>query len=98
MAEKGLTKVCATAFDKFMKEIGVARRIGADSAINDMAKEGLLKKHSAMDILAEVSLNGLLSGTGTPFINLVSGVTQSLLMPTVRLFEAGVKMDSRIAR
>ena len=98
MAEKGLTKVCATAFDKFMKEIGLARRIGADSAINDMAKEGLLRKHSAMDILAEVSLNGLLSGTGTPFINLVSGVTQSLLMPTVRLFEAGVKMDSRIAR
>lgn len=95
---KGLSKTCAGTFDYFMKSLKFADDIGADGAFNEIAKSSLTKKNGFMDIVSEISINGLLSGTGTPLINLVSGITQSLLMPTVRLMEGVVTTDSKILR
>ena len=97
MAKK-LTNTCAGTFDYFMKSLKFADDIGANGAFNEIAKASLTRRNTFMDIVSEVSINGLLSGTGTPLINLISGVTQSLLMPTVRLVEGGLTLDKAIMR
>jgi len=95
---KRLSKTCEGTFDYFMKSLKFADDIGANGAFNEIAKASLTKRNTFMDIVSEVSINGLLSSLGTPLINLVSGVTQSLLMPTVRLMEGTLNLDRKILR
>lgn len=98
---KALSTICATALDKTVKELELADLVGAQGARREIFRKAIEPKsipEKTMDIVAETSVNGLLSGTGTPLINLVSGVTQSLLMPTVRLAEGLVLRNPRIAR
>lgn len=96
-----LSQICATALDKTVKELELADLVGAKGARREIFRKSIEPKsipETAMDIVAETSVNGLLSGTGTPLINLISGVTQSLLMPTVRLAESLVLRDPKVAR
>lgn len=100
MATKKLTNVCAGTLDYFMKSVGLAKRLNNDQFLDAISKTKLAKSKydSFMGMLSEVFLNGLLSGTGTPLINLVSGVTQSMLMPAVQLVRGVSTGNQRLAK
>lgn len=100
MATKKLSNVCAGTLSHFMKSVGLAKRLNNNQFMDAISKTNLAKSKydSFMGILSEVFLNGLLSGTGTPLINLVSGFTQSLLMPAVQVVRGVSTGNKRLAK
>lgn len=97
---KGLSEVCAGTLNYFMKGLNMAKNAGADKRYIEMIASGAVKEKSFMNLVvdgtAEVTVNGLLSGTGTALINIVSGVVQGVLMPTVRLTQGLITADTRV--
>jgi len=99
---KNLSEVCAGTLSYFMKGLNLSKATGAEKQYIDMVAKGAVKKKNfitlAIDGTAEVTVNGLLSGTGTALINLVSGVVQAVLMPTVRLTQGVITADTKVMR
>ena len=97
---KGLSEVCSGTLSYFMKGLNMAKRAGAEKRYIEMIASGAVKEKGfaqlAVDGTAEVSVNGLLSGTGTALINVISGVVQAVLMPTVRLTQGLITADAKV--
>lgn len=100
MATKKLSNVCAGTLSYFMKSVGLAKRLNNPQFLDEISKTKLKKSpyDTFMGILSEIFLNGLLSGTGTPLINLISGATQSMLMPAVDLTRGLMTANPKLAK
>lgn len=91
-------QTCRNIFDYFLKGKKAADSFGdevsnkyLDAVSNGALKEG--KKSPldlTMDIVAETAVNGLLSNPASWLIQIISGVSQSVLMPLVRLSQGVV--------
>ena len=89
---------CRSVFADFMKGKKMADSMGprvGEKYLDAVAKGELAGKKTAsdvvMDAVAETSVSGLLSNPASWLIQIVSGVTQSVLMPMVRLSQGLVQ-------
>lgn len=89
---------CRSVFDYFLKGKKAAESFGEEASNKylDAVASGALKdgKKSpidlTMDIVAETAVNGLLSNPASWLIQIISGVSQSILMPLIRLSQGVV--------
>tara|TARA_R110000737_G_scaffold28052_2_gene46586 strand:+ start:2804 stop:4942 length:2139 start_codon:yes stop_codon:yes gene_type:complete len=71
----------------------------ADKLLRDMIKNGLKgKKPNGFQMFNEFMINGMLSGFGTPIVNLISNTVQTLMKPTLAVIGSSMSNNKALKR
>lgn len=99
---QGVSEVCGSAVDYFMKGMKLSRASGSEERFANYVASGAISKKPiaqlVVDGAAETAVSGLLSGTGTALVQFISGGIQAALMPMVRLTQGAVTADTKVMR
>ena len=99
---QGVSEVCGSAVDYFMKVMKTSRAAGAEARVANYIASGAIQRKPIaqlfVDGAAETAVSGLLSGTGTALVQFISGGIQAALMPLVRATQGVVTADTKVMR
>lgn len=102
MSSNILTEACQTFLKRVADVTQASRNVNPDAADDFVTKafsKGINgRKPTLFSMYNEFVINGMISGLGTPIVNIISNMTQLLLRPTLEVIKAAMKLDPKALR